>query len=153
MKKIFLTLITVNIFISCNKKDGFTDEEVCKLLTEMTENDQKYRNQIMDSTISNKAKDSFSTIQNKIDRRNTELLIEIINQKGWPNADSLNCEDPSPTILIFRHADKKYFDTIQKLIDIELKKGNLGGLDHMFIDNHLKGRPDFNFKVVEEDSL
>jgi len=147
MRKILL--ITFLLTISCNEKDEkFTDKEICQYLENMIENDQRYRFEIMDSTISSIKKDSLLKLQKKLDDQNTELLIEIINQKGWPKTDSLNCEDNHPTFLVFRHADKKYFDTIQKLIDHEMEKGNMNESNYMFIENHLKGRPDFQIKEV-----
>ncbi|QYA26682.1 hypothetical protein G3I01_14645 [Gramella sp. MT6] len=145
MRKILL--ITFLLTISCQEKDEkFTDKEICQYLEKMVENDQRYRFEIMDSTISSIKKDSLLKLQKKLDNQNTELLIEIINQKGWPQPDSLNCEDNYPTFLVFRHADKKYFDTIQKLINHEMEKGKMNESNYMFIENHLKGRPDFQIK-------
>lgn len=152
MRKILLVLTAISL-LSCNNRPQFTDQEVCELLLEMEIDDQKYRHQLSDPLVSKGTKDSLGKLQSEIDHRNTALLIEIIDQKGWPQADSLNCEEPPPTILILRHAPTKYFDTIQSIIDAALVKGNIDGLNHMFIENHLKGRPDFNFEVVEEESL
>lgn len=148
MKKIPLLFILM-ILLSCQEKNQYSDAEVCKLLSEIGQNDQKFRFKLMDTTISKNTKDSLSKLQFDLDNENTELMLEIIHQKGWPNADSLNCNEPPPTIIVFRHAPKEYFDTIQIIIDQELKKGTIDGLNHMFIDNHLKGRPAFKFDTVE----
>jgi len=93
--------------------------------------------------------DSIANLQNQIDEKNTKLLIDIISYKGWPNKDSLNCIEFGPPVLIFRHAPKEYFDTIRVIIEKEHEKKRMGDGDYMFIDNHLKGRPMFNFETVE----
>jgi len=135
--------------IGCQEKRQYSDAEVCELLSEIGQNDQKFRFKLKDTTISKKIKDSLWEIQSDLDNQNTKLMIEIIDQKGWPNADSLDCNEPPPTIIVFRHAPKKFFDTIQTIIDTELERGTIDGLNHMFIDNHLKGRPAFQFDSVE----
>ncbi len=53
-------------------------------------------------------------------------------------------------MLIFRHAPKKFFEEIIKIIDKELDEGRLDGLSHAFIKDHLNGRPGLSFQIIED---
>ena len=115
----------------------------------LSKDQQNELNKIAKNLLDDRSKtnwDSIANLQAQMDERNTELLIDIISYKGWPNKDSLNCVNFGPPVLIFRHADEKYFDTIRKIIEKESKEKRMADGDYMFIDNHLKGRPPlFNF--------
>lgn len=99
---------------------------------------------------SRKEKDSIWQLQNQIDSYNTKRLIEIIKRNGWVTMQNLECKEYFATWAFFRHASKKYFDQIRELIDKELEIGNLGKSEYLMIDNHLKGRPIYDFNYVED---
>jgi hypothetical protein len=148
--KRFFLIFSLILFLNCNlTENDFTPQEICFLLDKITVNDQKHRVKLRDNSISEVVKDSLRKLIRKDDIENTEILIKIINQIGWPKTENMFCEISYPTVVIFRHAPEQYFDTIKKLIDIELEKGNIDGLNHAFIQNHLEGRPAF-FKVIKE---
>ena len=125
------------------------DQKLCDILQEMSNQDQKYRS-LMSEEIDQKVRDSLFEIQKEIDVHNTQLLIEIVESRGWPNQDSLRCEEFGSPLVIFRHAPESYFNRIQILINRELEEGRIGNLDHAFIEDHLNGRPGMPFEIVEE---
>jgi len=85
--------------------------------------------------------DSLRVLQQKLDVKNTEKLIEITKKRGWLTAEGLGCRENFKTVLIFRHAPKKYWKEIRALIEKERMEKRLSGYEHYIIDNHLKGRP------------
>jgi hypothetical protein len=196
MKKSLILIFIITVIISCNKKTKYENtNELCNLLGEMTENDQKYRGmsemtdpffEILDSlkTINNiskndytnlsreqqlewekkarkiankysktseKIKDSLMNLQIEIDDKNTEILIDIIKEKGWVTKNGLGCKEYVSTFLIFRHSQEKYWGEIRKLIEKEKSQNRIGNGDYMMIDDHIKGRPmtDFNTLSIE----
>ena len=50
-------------------------------------------------------------------------------------------EEKFKTLLIFRHAPKKYWNEIRALIEKERLAKRLTEYEFYIIDNHLKGRP------------
>jgi len=150
MKKTLLTIIITFSIFSCKKEINYDDDsELCKLLSEMFENDQRIRKMELLYNGTEKEKDSLWEIQSQIDIKNTELLIEITEKRGWVSKSELGCERQIAPVVIFRHSPEKYFTTIKKLIDKEREARRMNSGDHMFIDNHLKGRPDFEFQTVD----
>ena len=129
--------------------DYMDDQKLCVILLEMNNQDQKYRS-LMSEENDRKVSDSLFQIQKEMDVHNTQLLIEIVESRGWPNQDSLKCEDFGSPLVIFRHAPESYFNKIQILIDRELEEGRMGSLDHAFIEDHLNGRPGMPFEIIDE---
>ena len=151
MKNILLTLIISFTILSCKKENNYeNDAELCTILSEMNESDQKIRNLPELRNGSQKIKDSLWVIQNKIDNKNTELLIEITKKRGWVSKTELGCEKDMAPVVIFRHAPKKYWNEIGQLIEKEFSEKRMTKGDYWFIDNHLKGRPmDFGNGEIE----
>ena len=146
---IIIALVALSI-LSCKKENNYYDDaELCELLSEMTENDQRIRKMELFSNGTKMQKDSLWEIQKQIDIENTEILIEITKKRGWVSKKDLGCDKYMAPVVIFRHSPEEYFDEIRKLIETESKAGRMKGGDFMFIDNHLKGRPDFDFQIVE----
>ena len=85
--------------------------------------------------------DSLLHLQRNLDAKNTEKLIEITKNNGWLTAEGLGCKENFKTVLIFRHAPKKYWEEIKKLIEKERTEKRMSGYEYYVIDNHLKGRP------------
>jgi len=186
MKNILLTLIITMTFLSCKKENNYkNDAELCSILAEMFENDQRIRNlpemsdlffDVLDSikTANNlteedyanlsteeqlewgkiareiaekrpngskEVRDSLWEIQTEIDKKNTKLLIDITEKRGWPSKDELGCNEYIAPMLIFRHAPKEFWEEIKPLIDKEYAEKRMGSGDYWFIDNHLRGRP------------
>jgi len=134
---------------SIKLQKNLTDKQFDSL-SKKEQNDLRKKAKMLLDNRSSTNWDSIADLQNQIDEKNTEVLIDIISYKGWPNKDSLNCVEFGPPVLIFRHSPKKYFDTIRVIIEKEYKENRMGDGDYMFIDNHLRGRPIFNFETVEE---
>ena len=151
MKNLLLTLIITITVLSCKKENNYENNvELFTLLNEMIESDQNIKNLPELKNGSKRIKDSLWTIQTEIDKRNTSLLIEITQKRGWLSKQDLGCTEYIAPVVIFRHAPKKYWDEIKTLIDKEYKEGRMEGGDYMFIVNHLNGRPSLNIKVVDK---
>ncbi|PQJ19538.1 hypothetical protein [Tenacibaculum sp. SG-28] len=150
MKKILLTLFISVSILSCKKDNNYdNDEELCKLLSKMKSDDQRIRKMDLLKNGTSSQKDSLWRIQKQIDKHNTELLIEITEKRGWVSKNELGCDGMIPPVVIFRHSPKEHFEKIKELIETEYNAGRIGGLDYTFIENHLKGRPDFDIQIVE----
>jgi len=149
MKKTLLTIIIALSIVSCKEEKYNDDSELCELLSEMFDDDQRIRKMDLLINGTSAQKDSLWKIQSQIDKRNTELLIDITEKRGWVNKKELGCNKAIAPVVIFRHSSKDYFEKIKKLIETESKAGRMKSGDYWFIDNHLKGRPDFDFQVVE----
>jgi hypothetical protein len=150
MKRILPLLILNIIIYSCKKENKYeNDAELCELLSEMTSKDQEIRQMELLEIGTEKQKDSLWKIQKKVDNENTELLIEVTKKRGWVSKNGLNCEKNMAPVVIFRHSSEKYWNEIKLLIEKENKEGRMGNGDYMFIDNHLQGRPAFDFQIVE----
>ena len=63
--------------------------------------------------------DSLRVIQLKIDEVNTRKLIQIVKKRGWVTSKTLDCKEKFKTVIIFRHAPKKFWKEIRPLIEIE----------------------------------
>ena len=116
-KFICLFLILCTIIISCKKQVIYdNDEELCEILAEMTDKDQRIRKMDLLKTGTKAQKDSLWAIQNSIDVQNTELLIEVTKQRGWINGKMLGCDRPIIPVAIFRHTPEEYFQEVSKLL-------------------------------------
>ena len=143
-------IFSIALFILLHK--GFAQKaisntsEMCETLTEMIKRDKDIRSKIPDDfhkddgTYSKKEIDSMKLIRTKIDKFNTEKLIELTKEYGWISGERINCPELL-TWLIFRHSDPKYFDQIVKLIEKEHDAKRLGDWPYKLIKNHLEGRP------------
>lgn len=144
------SLVLLFLLSACKNENNYEDDvELCNLLSKMTDDDQKIRNMDLLQNGTQKQKDSLWEIQNEIDLRNTKLLIEITENRGWVSKKKLSCDGTMAPVVIFRHSPKQYFEKIKELIETESKAGRMEGGDYMFIDNHLQGRPAFDFQIVE----
>ena len=85
--------------------------------------------------------DSLRVLQQKIDENNTEKLIAITKKHGWLTSKKMECKENFKTVLIFRHAPKKYWTEIRSLIEKERIAKRISDYEYYLIDNHLKGRP------------
>lgn len=93
--------------------------------------------------------DSLRVLQETLDAKNTEQFIEITKKYGWLTAKALGCKERFKTVLIFRHAPRKYWDEIRTLIEKERTEKRLSGYEYYLIDNHLKGRPPMTKKPLD----
>lgn len=162
-KTAFLLLIFFSILIfSCqtlsveNRFNNLTDSdknELAKELKIMAKNDQLHRSRIVklpkDSKDYSSKSDSLWKIQKKIDSANTERLIEITKNIGFPNTKRIK---PSVAAwLIFQHSPKKYSKELKILLKKEYKAGRLPDLEYNMIVWHLNGREGpLPFTIVEE---
>ena len=93
--------------------------------------------------------DSLRALQKSIDGNNTKKLIEITKKHGWLTANGLECTEKFKTVLIFRHAPKKYWNEVRSIIEKERAAKRLTGYEYYIIDNHLKGRPPLTKKHTD----
>ena len=93
--------------------------------------------------------DSLLALQKNIDAYNTRKLIEITKKHGWLTAKGLECKEKFKTVLIFRHAPKKYWDEVRAIIEKERTTKTLSEYEYYIIDNHLKGRPPLTKKHTD----
>jgi len=85
--------------------------------------------------------DSIMDLQIIEDNKNTELLIDIINKRGYPNVNNCNCPPKELNFLIvFRHSQTKYFDEIRTLIEHEYKAKRLPEKKYKLFLDHINGR-------------
>ena len=143
-----ISILLSTIYIGCkNGEDYSDDKKLCELLAQMKIDDQSIRKMDLLKNGSQRQKDSLWKIQEEIDERNTEKLIDITKKRGWVSKKGLNCRESISPVLIFRHSNEKFHEEIKMLIEIESKAGRMESGDFMFIENHLNGRPDFDFGV------
>ena len=84
--------------------------------------------------------DSLRRLQLRLDEENTKELIDIIKKRGWVTSKILKCEEKFKTVIIFRHAPKKYWKKIWPLIEQEKSAKRLSEYEYYIIDNHIQGR-------------
>ncbi|CAL2083113.1 hypothetical protein [Tenacibaculum dicentrarchi] len=93
------------------------------------------------SQTSKHKQDSLMRLQIEIDNHNTELLIDIVKEKGWITENTLECKENVSTWIIFRHSQTKYWTEIREIIEKEKAKKRINDFEYEMIDNHIKGRP------------
>ncbi len=138
-----LTIILLFISGSIFAQNVKTEESTyCEELLAMLEADNKYRSMMdtFEEQRQGKVYDSLMNLQIKIDNKNTEKLLKLVNDKGWPAQKELNCQPEIFPMIIFRHSQKKYFSAIEKTIENELQQNRITEWEYKFIMNHLKGR-------------
>jgi len=82
--------------------------------------------------------DSIMQLQIKLDNKNTELLLDIIKNRGWPNENNCSCKKfPG---IIFRHSQEKYWNEIKKYVNLAYEKGEMEKPQYDFIMDHITGR-------------
>lgn len=154
---IIISICTLNIYaqtskdslLSLNKKD-IVDE--IRLMTKL---DQYVRNYFNFKSFNKKTIDSLRTRNyryetnqtylntiggyiSNIDNHNTERLIKITRKYGFPNKDRIG--ESFMISLIFFHANKRYFDEIARLIEIEYKSKRMNEQTYSMIKWHINGR-------------
>lgn len=131
------------ILDSLQSVNKISDEDYGKLPTEEQLAWGRKARAISDKTpqISEKKQDSLMKLQIKLDNKNTELLIDIIKEKGWVYKNNLDCEEYFSAWLVFRHSQSQYWNEIRKIIDKEKDLGRIGVKDYNMVNNHIKGRP------------
>jgi len=97
-------------------------------------------------------KDSIQNLLPIIDNKNTEKLIFIIKEYGFPSAKRLN-EKKSKAYFIFVHSERKYFDEIRMLIDKEYEAKRISEYERAYIFWHLDGRNGMMPSVNEDGSV
>jgi hypothetical protein len=93
------------------------------------------------------ANDSLRDVQIKIDNRNTKELIQLVKKHGWLTSENLGCSSSFKTVLIFRHAQKKYWNQVREVIEKERAANRISEYEYEVIDHHLKSRPPMTKKL------
>lgn len=181
------------LLLGCSnqKSKQYKGENLCRLIKQMNEDDQKYRGlpvardpffEILDSikrargisddeyanftkekqleygkiaqAIADKIKrpekflDSLNKLQKKLDRKNTELLIDIIKTVGYPRKEIMPC-DIYPDFVFF-HAPEKYWSEIRPLIINAYKKGWLNDINFAMMIRQINGRKSNDLNAIIE---
>lgn len=84
--------------------------------------------------------DSIMSLQIIEDNKNTELLLDIIEQRGYPNKSNCDCDESLKWLIVFRHSQIKYFDEIRIVIEQEYKAGRLPEKKYKLFLDHINGR-------------
>lgn len=96
--------------------------------------------------------DSIMSLQIILDNYNTELLIDIIKKRGYPNKKNCNCKKFPGTV--FRHSQPQYWNEIRTLIEKEHNEGRMNNGSYYFTLDHINGRkgklPKKYFKVIKK---
>ena len=100
-----------------------------------------------------KENDSLMQLQVTLDNRNTEKLIKITQEFGWPLKNNIGCTEYFAPALIFRHAQPQYHKTINNVIDKALKEGQMEKAEYTFILNHINGREDYEKTKKQVDTI
>ena len=76
-----------------------------------------------------------------LDDKNTEQLINIIKERGYPNKNNCKCSKKTLNrLIVFRHSQTKYFDEIRILIEKEYKAKRLPEQKYKLFLDHINGR-------------
>ena len=138
-----------DILDSIRKAEGIPD----KVYSTFTEEKQLAYGRIA-RTIANKRKlkytekqeDSLMQLQIILDNKNTELLIDIIKERGFPNLP--DCKGSKFPAMTLRHSQSQYWDEIRHLVEKEFNSGNMNKGQYKIVLNHINGREEF--KITKE---
>jgi len=97
--------------------------------------------------------DSIMQLQIVIDNTNTEKLIKITQEFGWPLKNKIGCTEYFAPALVFRHAQPQYHEKIKSVIDGALKEGEMEKAEYTFILNHINGREDYEKTKIKVDNM
>ena len=95
--------------------------------------------------------DSLMQLQIVLDNKNTELLIDIIKKRGFPNLP--DCKEEQFPAITLRHSQNQYWDEIRILIEKEFKLGNMNKGQFKIILNHINGREEFSITKEKFSNL
>ncbi|TXD49767.1 hypothetical protein [Polaribacter sp. IC073] len=130
------------VFDSIIEKEGISKKEYIKFSKEKQlsygKKIRKIVNLLKDKN--QKKQDSLMSLQIDLDNQNTEKLIKIIEEYGFPDKEKLNCKEYIAPFLVFVHSQEKYWKKIEKVINIEKNKGRISQGDYDYIMWHLNGR-------------
>ena len=140
---LLIYVISTMLLLSCSSNKYENDEDLCNLLFEMAESDKLYRTSLEAGFGHGSQSDSLWRLQIAIDNKNTEQLIEIIKDRGFPNKKAIGCDLPIAPFLIFTHAQPQYFEEIETLIDNELIAKNVDSLTYNHMLWHINGRGEY----------
>ncbi|MEM6718122.1 MAG: hypothetical protein AAF611_02300 [Bacteroidota bacterium] len=179
---IIIFLIVLSIFSCKNKYDLSASEIefLIKETDEMHESDQKIRHEFAELDVSygvdrktngrflftkdkkeilgdeyieyKHKRDSLREIMHSIDEINTNKLLKLTKEYGFPGKERLGTYHSS-AYFIFVHSAKKYFDEIRTLIDKEYKAKRISEYDRAYIFWHLDGRKGMMPSVNEDGSV
>lgn len=90
--------------------------------------------------VSKKVKDSLWALQSSLDEKNTKILIEIIEERGFPDIKKLECKGYASPFLIFVHSPEEYWSEIKNILDQEIKSDRITKGDYDYIMWHINGR-------------
>ncbi|GAA4273845.1 hypothetical protein U6A24_02110 [Aquimarina gracilis] len=160
VKLFLLTLSTVTLI--CCKGVEPTDQKIeaafSKInneklwdeLRKMEIDDQLYRTPLDSIYRVGKKKpenwDSLWQLQEKIDNKNTERLIEITEKYGFPSPHRI--DQPIAAWMIFQHSAKKYHKKLKPLLERECEAARIGDVEYEMIKWHLEGRKGFPFEIT-----
>lgn len=92
--------------------------------------------------VSKKVKDSLWALQSKLDSKNTEVLLKIIEERGFPDIKKLECKEYASPFLIFVHSPEEYWGEIKNILDQEIESDRITKGDYDYIMWHINGRKD-----------
>jgi len=137
-----------SILDSIKKAEGISKEEYKKFPREKQLAYGKIAREITNKQVKKYTKeeeDSIMDSQIELDNENTELLIDIIEKRGYPNKN--NCECKTFPGLIFVHSQKKYWGKIRTLIEIEYKEKRMEIGTYKYILWHINERKGTPFRL------
>ena len=100
-----------------------------------------------------KHEDSLMQLQTTLDNSNTEKLIKIAQEFGWPLKNRIGCTEYFAPALIFRHAQPQYHKAINEVIDKSLSEGTMEKAEYTFILNHINEREDYEKTKIKVDNM
>ncbi len=98
--------------------------------------------------ISKRKIDSLMKLQILLDNQNTEILIDIVKNIGFPTKENTECKRAPG--FIFRHSQKQYWGEIRPLIKKEYEKGNIPKSHYDFLLDHINGREISNKLIIQK---
>ncbi|WP_430412157.1 hypothetical protein [Kordia sp.] len=96
--------------------------------------------------------DSLREVMHSIDEVNTQKLLALTKQYGFPGKERLGTYHAS-AYFIFVHSARKYFDEIRTLINQEYEAKRISEYERAYIFWHLDGRNGMMPSVNEDGSV
>jgi hypothetical protein len=96
--------------------------------------------------------DSLRNLMQRIDNSNTNKLLQLTNQYGFPSKDRLKAIRAS-AYFIFVHSPKKYRQEIRELITSEYKNKRISEYEKAYIFWHINGRKEFPPRMRQDGSI
>lgn len=110
-------------------------------LIKVFDDDQRYRaligNYVAEYGAEGKETDSIIALQNHLDSINLVVVLNILDQHGWPRSDMASAKGRNALWAVMCHADTNIQETVMPVMELAVKKGFLDGASLAYIKDKL----------------